>query len=73
MSGQRQHYELCLSEMTANFLMEGIKKIYIKPTETKIEGLSFVGPVLSLDHWPNKVCPVAYLYLHSASFKPCTA
>lgn len=35
MSGQQQCYQLCLSEMIANFLMESIKKIYIKPTGKK--------------------------------------
>lgn len=44
MSGQRQHYQLCLSEMTANFLMEGIKKIYIKPTEKINRGFFLCRP-----------------------------
>lgn len=52
MSGQSKCYQLCLSEMIANFLMEGIKKIYIKPTGKK-KGFSFVGLVLSLEPWPK--------------------
>lgn len=64
MSGQRQHYQLCLSEMIAAFLMEAIKKSYIKligeKKRKKKKGFFFVGPVLSLEHWPNEVCSVAY-------------
>lgn len=53
MSGQQQCYQLCLSGTIANFLMEGIKKIYVKCTGKKKEDFSFVGQVLSLEHWPK--------------------
>lgn len=52
LSGPRQCYQLCFSEMIANFLAKDIKKIYIKPREKK-KAFPFVGLVLSLEHWPK--------------------
>lgn len=43
LSGQRQCYQLCFSEMIANFLAKDIKKIYIKPRGKK-KGFSFCRP-----------------------------